>query len=67
MFHMSYLIAVNDIFMCLDISVPFFILEVLSLSPSLLSSSVDSVWCITAALNLPWYVSMQELWVFMNI
>lgn len=43
MFHMSYLIAVNDIFMCLDISVPFFILEVLSLSPSLLSSSVDSV------------------------
>lgn len=40
---MSYLIAVNDIFMCLDISVPFFILEVLSLSPSLLSSSVDSV------------------------
>lgn len=67
MFHMSYLIAVNDIFMCLDISVPFFILEVLSLSPSLLSSSVDSVWCITAALNLPWYVSMQELWVFMDI
>lgn len=43
MFHMSYHIAVNDIFMSLDISVPFFILEVFSLSPSSLSSSVDSV------------------------
>lgn len=61
MFHMSYHIAVNDIFMSLDISVPFFILEVFSLSPSSLSSSVDSVWCIAAALHLPWYVSMQEL------
>lgn len=43
MFHMSYHIAVNVIFLSLDISVLFFILEVLSLSPSLLSSSMDSV------------------------